>query len=380
MSFARVQVALIAVALTICAPFAVEAQTTPHAAGTVKSIDGNKLVVTPDTGDPVTVTVSAETKILVIPPGTKTLAGATPAAVADIAVGDRALVNGTAGDTATVLTAVRVVLIKSTALAARDAQETADWQRRGTGGIVKSIDGSVITISSGARTLKIDTAASTQFRRFASDSVRFQDSKISNLGEIHVGDQLQARGNKSADGLTVTAEEVVTGSFYNLSGLVASVNAPQGTLTLKDLATNKTFTVTFTGNTQIRKLPPEAAARLAAMNRPPTADGSTPAPPARPAGAPAGGPPSGAYPGGGARRPDLSQMLARFPLVTLADVKTGDAVMIVASQGGSPSTATAITLLSGVEALLSAPAGAQPFTLSPWNLSAPTEGGGGVPQ
>jgi hypothetical protein len=56
--------------------------------------------------------------------------------------------------------------------------------------------------------------------------------------------------------------------------------------------------------------------------------------------------------------------------------------MIVASPGanGSP---TAITLLSGVETILSAtPAGQQPITLSPWNIGAPEgaaaggEGGG----
>jgi hypothetical protein len=65
-------------------------------------------------------------------------------------------------------------------------------------------------------------------------------------------------------------------------------------------------------------------------------------------------------------------MLTRFPTVTLADLKVGDAVMIVASQPDAGSPVTAVTMLSGVEPLLAAaPNGG--MTLSPWNV------GGGAP-
>lgn len=82
---------------------------------------------------------------------------------------------------------------------------------------------------------------------------------------------------------------------------------------------------------------------------------------------------------------DLAQMLTRFPTGTLAELKPGDALMIVASQsqvGSQPgaATITAITMLSGVEPILAAsPSGAAPaMTISPWNVGggAP-EGGGG---
>jgi hypothetical protein len=74
---------------------------------------------------------------------------------------------------------------------------------------------------------------------------------------------------------------------------------------------------------------------------------------------------------------DLSRMLARLPEQKITDLKKGDAVMIVASPNSSANTFTAITLLSGVDALLTAPPGEQPITLSPWNLGAPDTGGGG---
>jgi len=77
---------------------------------------------------------------------------------------------------------------------------------------------------------------------------------------------------------------------------------------------------------------------------------------------------------------DLSRMLAHLPTETVAQLHPKDAVMIVASPGSGPDSFTAITLLSGVEALLTAPAGQQPITLSPWSIGAPEGGGGGGPQ
>jgi hypothetical protein len=72
---------------------------------------------------------------------------------------------------------------------------------------------------------------------------------------------------------------------------------------------------------------------------------------------------------------ELSKMLTRLPNVKLADLHTGDAVMIVASQSQPGSDkATAVTLLGGVEPILAAtPSGAQGMTLSPWSVG----GGGG---
>jgi hypothetical protein len=75
---------------------------------------------------------------------------------------------------------------------------------------------------------------------------------------------------------------------------------------------------------------------------------------------------------------DLSRMLTRLPKETVADLKPKDAVMIVASPNSGADSYTGITLLSGVEALLTAPAGAAPITLSPWSIAAP--GGGGGPE
>ncbi len=69
-------------------------------------------------------------------------------------------------------------------------------------------------------------------------------------------------------------------------------------------------------------------------------------------------------------------MIPRLPKSAVTDLKPGEALMIVASGNGGPYTA--ITVLSGVEPLLTGPAGSE-MSISPWSLgSGGGEGGGGA--
>ena len=373
--------------------------------GTVKAISGNSVTLATDSGSQVLVSVADGAKILQLAPGSTDLKTAQQIALTDVAVGDRVLVTGKAGDDGG-FTALRVILMKSTDIAEKNAAEKADWQKRGSGGLVSAVDGSTITITAGAKKIQIQTTDSTKFRRYSDGSVKFEDAKPGTLAQIQAGDQLRVRGTKSEDGATIQAEEVVSGSFRNLAGTIATVNAASGTLTLKDLATKKTVTVMVTANSDLRKLPPEVAARFAARAKGGAAaggpggggagagsgsgsgtansGGQTAAPSASAAGGGAGsrGPGGMGGPGAGGRSAggDLSQMLSRLPAGTLADLKVGDAVMVVASQAEPGSqTVTAVTLLSGVEPILAAtPSGSPAMTLSPWNVGggAPDAGGG----
>jgi hypothetical protein len=59
-------------------------------------------------------------------------------------------------------------------------------------------------------------------------------------------------------------------------------------------------------------------------------------------------------------------MINRFPTITLADLKKGDAVMIVANEGTpGANTVTAVTVLSGVDPILTAnPNGGMDLSMS----------------
>jgi hypothetical protein len=72
-------------------------------------------------------------------------------------------------------------------------------------------------------------------------------------------------------------------------------------------------------------------------------------------------------------------MMARLPTETLGGMKTGEAVMIVATApAGGANTAEAVTLLVGVDAILAASPAGEAMTLSPWSVggSAPDAPGG----
>jgi hypothetical protein len=348
--------------------------------GTVTAVTGNDLTLKTDAGQEVVVSVADGARILQLAPGSTDLKTAQTIALKDIEVGDRVLVSGKAGDTANSFAASRVILMKSGDIAQKHESEQADWQKRGTGGIVSAVDAGTgtLTVTVGPKKVAVTTSGKTQFRRYAGDSVKFEDAKPGTLAQIQVGDQLRVLGTKSDDGSSIPAEVVVSGSFMNLAGLIATIDATKGTLTLKDLATKKTITVTITPNSNVRTLPPQAATMLAARAKGGAAG----------AGGPGGGSPQqgagqadasgGGHPGGSGRAAggDLSQVVSRLPNKTIADLKAGDAVMIVASQPypGSASV-TAVTLLSGVEPILAAAPGAPSMTLSPWSL-----GGEGAPE
>jgi hypothetical protein len=280
--------------------------------------------------------------------------------------------------------------MKHTDLEAKKQHERDEWQKHGIGGLISAVDPASGTITIGvgalgaATTVKVQTTKATTIRRYAPDSVKFDDAKTSTLDKISPGDQVRARGTRSTDGTTFAADEIVAGSFRNIAGTISSIDAAANTVSVSDLITKQPVVVRISAESQIRKLPAEMAQRIAARMKASAAGGASGAP-GRPADAGAqreAAAPSSASgkgignPGGGGRAPDLQQFLNRVPPSTLADLQKGDAVMIVSTEGTSAGQVTAITLLAGIEPLLTAsPRGAQGMLLSPWSLGG-GEGGG----
>jgi Domain of unknown function (DUF5666) len=350
--------------------------------GTVKAISGNSITLTTDAGTDITVNVQDSTRIVRTAPGQKDLTGASAIQLKDVQVGDRILVRGTPSGDSKSIAAAGIIVMKKSDIEQKQAQQRADWQKRGVGGLVTAVDqaAGTITISSaslaGSKNVVIHTSKGTIIRRYAPDSVKFDDAKLGTLDQIQPGDQLRARGDRSPDGGELNAEEIVSGSFRNIAGTVQSTDAPGNTLTVTDLKTKKPVTVKLTPDSQFRKLPPmmaqimaarmSGAAGAAAGSNSSSAGGNAPAAGSA-QGARQGAGSSGGRAGGG----DFQQMLNRLPNAQLADLQKGDALMIVATQGTGDGPVTAITMLSGVEPILAAsPKGSQPMILTPWNLEA----------
>lgn len=365
--------------------------------GTIKAINGSSLTLAPSSGSEVSVTLQPTARILRLAPGDKDLKNATPLEVQDLHLGDTIRVRGSGSADGNSISALEVIVITQAAVAAVSDQIRQDWQKRGLGGLVESLDAAAGTVTvsipslTAKKTVIVHTTKDTVVHRYAPDSAKPEDAKPSSLTDIHPGDQLRARGNKNADGTEITAEEVYTGVFPQYAATVRSVDAASGMISVQDLASKKVVQVKISSESQLHKIPPEIAQmfamRLKSMMPPgmPGAAGGSQASakPVNPANAqipsPAGSTWSGGGNGGGMRSggpPDFQRMLSRMPTATLADLnlQKGDAVIILATEGTPGSPHTAITLLSGVEPILqAAPGASSAMMLTPWNL------GGGAP-
>lgn len=347
--------------------------------GTIKNIARNTIALTTDAGAAENIVIEGSPRLLLIAPGEKDLKNAAPIQLSDLKVGDRILVFGKPSEDAKSIVASTIVAMKSSEIHATQAKEKDEW-RRGVGGLVKGADANTgtITISAaafaGAAQIAVHTTKQTVFRRYAPGSIRFDDAESSTFDRIQTGDQLRARGTREADGNDFAADEIVSGSFRNISGRIISIDAAAGALQVMDTIAKGPAIVKFTAQSELRKLSPALSQRLAMRFARGTAGGTSEHPDSSASSRRSNGTGNG-HPRNSAPHapPDLQQILSRMPSITLSDLKKGDAVAIVTANGAAPGELTAITLLAGVEPILAAsPKGSRSITLSPWNL-----GGGG---
>ena len=294
--------------------------------------------------------------------------------LAEVGEGDRVVVLGkVAEDQKSVPARILIVATKAD-LAQKQERDREEWRRRGLVGTVSALNPETKEITlqlrslMGAQTITIAAGGEkVKFRRYAPDSVRFSDARPSSLGEIKVGDQLRAKGDKSEDGARFTAEEVVTGTFRSIRGAVESVNAQSNEINVKDMVSGQTVTISISKDSMVRRIPAEFAERLAmrgqrggdggaqgeaAGDRPQSPQGEGNAGRRRPEGAAAGEGRGNRRRMGAGGAPDLQEMLERMPAATLAELKPGEMVIVSSTAGADPSRATAIALVTGVDALL----------------------------
>jgi hypothetical protein len=302
-----------------------------------------RLTVKSDRGGSVRVTVPEGAALLRTRPGATTLADATPLGLEQIAQGDRVMVRGALSVDKGSLVARQVVLMTRDDIAHKQEEDRAQWRRRGVLGVVKAIDP-----AKGEITLQVGRAASAPilvvetgrgkvaFRRYAPDSVKFSDARPSALNEVRVDDQLRALGERSPDGTRLVAEQIVFGTFRTVLGAVVAVDAGRGELMLRDEGSGKKLAVAVGPDARVRRLPPEIATRLVRARE-------------GPAGGASEGERRGTRSQPGAGPEDL---LERLPPTTLAELKTGDRILVSSTEGGDAARLNAIALVAGLEALL----------------------------
>lgn len=368
--------------------------------GVVAEIQTGKLTLKTDAGPTLAVEIPDGVTAMRIPPGAKDLKSATKISVSDISVGDRVFIKGRISDDQKSLVATSILVMNKAELTAAHEEEAAEWQKRGINGVVKEVNaaGKELTLAvrnvpptpgNLTRPVVLTFPSNAALLRYAPDSVKFSDAKPGTFDEIKVGDQVRALGTKSGDGTHFAAEKLVSGTFRNIAATVISADVSAGTVTVKDLANGKPLVVRTNVDSKLHTLPQMVAMMIARFNSGQMGPGG----PGSGGAGGQGGAGQGAAGGGQFRRSgggggfggqggagsgaprDFNQMLDRMPPLALGDLKPGQALIVVSTEGAKPSEVVAIALLAGVEPILEArPKGSNEVVLGPWNM---TMGGGG---
>jgi hypothetical protein len=328
--------------------------------GDVVSIESGKIVLQTKDGS-LDVTLTEKTVYKRVPAGNPDPKAVVPSALSDIAVGDRVAVSGIFGEVKTTLPARSIYLMTKSDIALKQAKDIERWATRGISGRVAAVDQITRQIKvdvrgiAGTTTVVLTPKDDAKFRRYAPTSVKFSDAVASTLNEIQAGDMLRAIGERSPDGVSFTAEEIITGSVHIVAGAVKSIDVARNELVITDVQSKKDVTVELGSAMVLKRFPEELAQRMAAAGRPGPGPGGPGASDARPAGPPDGSPPgNGPGRGFGAGARGIDDMLDRFPTISAADLKVGEIVAVSSRKTNTTDRVAAIKLLAGIEAFIRA--------------------------
>jgi hypothetical protein len=329
--------------------------------GDVVSISSDTIVLKTAEAE-VTIKLTETTEFKRVPADRPSLTAAVPSTVSEIGIGDRLVVTGFPADDKRSMPARAVYVMTRSDIDQKAKQEAERWATRGISGRVAATNPNTFQITlevrglMGTQNVIISPKAEVKYLRYAPDSVKYSEALNSQFAEIEAGDMLRALGDRSPDGISFAAEEIVTGAFQTLAGTVKSVDVEKNEIVIADMQTEKEIVVAVGPGSALKRFPEEMALRMVMPNGAP---GGTPGTPAaggaRPGGPPAGAPPGGqqggmARPGGGAGgRGGIDDMFERFPSITAGELKIGDMIAISSSRNGKSEKVTAIKLLAGIE-------------------------------
>lgn len=325
-----------------------------------------QMTVKTDAGSVVTVNVNEKTTYERMPPGETDRSKAVKIALTDITVGDGVYARGYVATDRKSVPAQQIIVVAQSDIAKKQEKERAEWRQRGLSGIIESLNPQTkeFTVTTrtaeGPKAVIVPVTDKVKVRRYAPDSVKFSEAKKSSWEELKVGDQVRAKGEKSADGARFTPEEIVTGSFRTIGGSVTAVDAATGEIKISDVQSKQPLTIVVSKDSTLKRVPADFMQTMAQRgqggaggpggpppqggNRPPGGGGGG-------AGGPQGGP--GGAPGNGGGGFDIQRLIENLPAATLAELKPGEMILISSTTSADPSRATAIMLVAGVEPIFS---------------------------
>jgi Cu/Ag efflux protein CusF len=340
---------------------------------TAADASAGTVTVRTDAGETVTLSTTGRTTYTRLAAGVTDLQKGERVTFAEVRVGDRVLAPGVpaAGGPA-----ARLILMARAAGGPGGGREAG----RRLNGRVVSVDASkrLIVVQArgreGQESVTVDASTAARVLRYAPDSMRPADAVAGSLADVRAGENIRATGERSADGATFKAEEVLTGSFARFVGTVTGVDAQRGELAVKtDDGGN--VRLSFGARSALRRITPEFEQTLAkqraeaeqrreqrrAERRQQGGQAAEGGQAQGEAGArgeggrrrrgdgqgrgDGNGPRRGGGAGGGGN--NFQQMFESLPAVTLAELKKGDTVVVTVTPGADASRATVVSLATG---------------------------------
>ncbi|HET6978002.1 MAG TPA: hypothetical protein VFI24_16855 [Pyrinomonadaceae bacterium] len=294
--------------------------------GTVIEKTGKTINIKTDQNTTIAIRANETTACLRVPAGAQSLDKATPILFEEIVNGDRVLARGNKAPDE--FAAVRIVVLSKDDVTKKRERDLEEWRTRGIAGVVKALNPGTNEINLELRgatpaSLVAINASASQFRRYTTTAINFEDTKQSNFAEVAVGDQLRALGDKSADGKSFKAEAVVSGSFKTIGATVTAIDLQNNQISAATLDQRKPIKVTTLKQTLVRRIP---AALVPAIAQKARANQSA----------------------------EVQQLIDTLPVVALSDLKAGDVVSITGIREKDESQMTAIKLVAGIDAVLRA--------------------------
>jgi len=329
-------------------------------------------------GSVVVASVNEKTTYQRMPPGETDKTKAEQTSLTEITVGDGLVARGYVATDQKSVPAQQIFVVSQSEIAKNNQAEKIAWAR-GAKGIVKSVNPSTkeVTVGSSSMsgaaqtiTVSLDKA---KIRQYPPDSIpKYESAKPAEFEQIKVNDQFNAKGEKSADGTHLAAQEVLFGTFKIVGGTVTAIDVATNTVKINDLTTKKPLTIVFKPESIIRRLPPQMAMMFGGMGGAggpggpgagPGAGGGGQARPAgegqRPQGAGPAGPGGQGGPGRMGGGGSMADMLERWPTISINELKVGDTSLMSSLPGSDPTQFTAIQLVTGAESLLAMAAARQ---------------------
>lgn len=331
--------------------------------GEVVAVDNGarSATVKTDQGVILVMKVSGNATCLRVPVGETTLAKAVAIQFADIRVADRVLGHGLLSGDKKELDAERLIVVSKVDIEKRRERDLDEWQRRGIGGVVKALNpqtGEVHleTHGLGGTSRIVVNTEKCSFRRYAPASANFADATPAGFAELKIGDQLRALGDRSADGTSFKAEQIVSGSFQIVRCVVTEVDSAKNEIKARTLDQKQPVIVSIGKGSALYRIPPELAAAIAKAALSARSGNAASAPAKHASGQIGQGLGEQKERGAGATNEPLNvqQMIDRLPSLALTSIKAGDVIAVVVTSESDKSPVTAIRLLAGIDTILNA--------------------------